>query len=220
MKDYSLKSGERFHSLDTNLVSGDHLWRYRYTAQQVKKHYKNPFGADIFCGSGYGAKLLADEANAFMLAIDGSPESVECANERVFHSNIIYAQKLFPFNLPEETFDFVASMESLEHVKDYEAFFWVLAKSIKKGGRLFISSPDENTLPYGGYIWHYKHFRPDEVRTMAKESGLREVAAYSTSCQIMKDGKAHMAYFFQMGNETPKELNEGDTLFFEFSKDA
>ena len=109
-------------------------------------------------------------------------------------------------------------MESLEHVKDFEAFFWVLSKSLKQGGQLFISAPDENTMPYTGYVWHYKHFTPEEIRSFARKNHLEEVSAFSTSCQIFKDGKARMPYHYQIANDEPLELGKGDTLFFEFRK--
>lgn len=219
MKDYSLKSGERYATLDHNLIGGDHLWRYRYAAARIRQvHPTAPYGADVFCGSGYGAKILAEETQGCVLAIDGSSEAVACANQKIHHPGVLYAAKLFPFQLPTAAFDFVASMESLEHVKDYEAFFWVLAQSLKPGGQLFISAPDENTMPYTGYVWHYKHFTPEEIRTLARESQLEEVGAFSTSCQIFKDGKARMPYHYQIANDQPSAIGEGDTLFFEFRK--
>lgn len=218
MKDYSLKSGERYHTLDLNLIGGDHLWRYRQVTSRVQQTGKKLFGADIFCGSGYGAALAAQQLDASILAIDGSAESVATAGEKLLDPNIIWAAKLFPFDLPHECFDFVMSMESLEHVKDYESFFWVLARSLKRGGQLFISSPDESVMPYTGYKWHWRHYIPAEMRVLATECGLEEVAAFSTSCQLLKDGKANVFYPHQMRNDEPLPLEVGDTMFFEFRK--
>lgn len=218
MKDYSLNSGERYATLDHNLIGGDHLWRYRYAAERIKTNNPAPYGADIFCGSGYGAKILAEKTQGHVLAIDGSSEAIASANQKIHHPNILYTSKLFPFSLPNGAFDFVASMESLEHIKDFEAFFWVLAQSLKQGGQLFISAPDENTMPYTGYVWHYKHFRPEEIRNLARQNHLEEIEAFSTSCQIFKDGKARIPYHYQISNDNPLDIGQGDTLFFEFRK--
>ncbi|WP_244387758.1 class I SAM-dependent methyltransferase [Delftia lacustris] len=218
MKDYSLKSGERYSTLDLNLIGGDHLLRYRYAANRAKEIYPRPYGADIFCGSGYGAEILASTTQGSILAIDGSTEAIENANKKIHDPNIIWAAKLFPFNLPKETFDFITSMESLEHVKDFEAFFWVLSQSLKSGGTLFISSPHEEIMPYTGYIWHYKHFLPEEIRSLARQNNLMEINAFSTNSSIFKDGKSCLFYPFQMGNDQPVDLEKGDTLFFEFRK--
>ncbi|CAH0136643.1 putative S-adenosylmethionine-dependent methyltransferase Rv3030 [Massilia sp. Bi118] len=218
MKDYSLKSGERYSSLDLNLIGGDHLWRYQYVATRMAEQKRPLFGADIFCGAGYGAMLMSQQLDSTILAIDGSAEAIDIANKKLNAPNVIFAAKLFPFELPEAAFDFIASLESMEHVKDFETFFWTLAKALKKGGRLFISAPNEVTMPYTGYIWHYKHFRPEEVRALAEKYGLSEIAAYSTTCQILKDGVARVFYPYQIDSNRPLELDAGDTLFFEFEK--
>jgi 2-polyprenyl-3-methyl-5-hydroxy-6-metoxy-1,4-benzoquinol methylase len=218
MKDYSLKSGERYASLDLNLIGGDHLWRYQYIANRMAEQNRSLFGADIFCGAGYGAMLMSQQLNASILAIDGSAEAIDTANKKLNAPNVIFAAKLFPFELPEETFDFIASLESMEHVKDFETFFWTLAKALKKGGRLFISAPNENVWPYTDYFWHYKHFKPNEVRELAERYGLREVAAFSTASYVYKDGKARLFYPFQIDNNGPQDLDAADTLFFEFEK--
>jgi SAM-dependent methyltransferase len=218
MKDYSLKSGERYASLDLNLIGGDHLWRYQYIANRMAEEKRSLFGADIFCGAGYGAMLMSQQLNASILAIDGSAEAIDTANKKLNAPNVIFAAKLFPFELPEETFDFIASLESMEHVKDFETFFWTLAKSLKTGGRLFISAPNENVWPYTDYFWHYKHFTPDEVRELAEKYGLREVAAFSTASYVYKEGMARLFYPYQLDNNRPHDLDAADTLFFEFEK--
>ncbi|WOB28422.1 MULTISPECIES: methyltransferase domain-containing protein [Xanthomonas] len=218
MKDYALKSGERYHTLDPNLVGGDHLWRYRYAASRLAGGDRQLFGADVFCGSGYGAALVARQTQASILAIDGSEESIAFAGSKIHAPNIIWAAKLFPFDLPDGCFDFVMSMESMEHVKNHEAFFWVLTKSLKRDGQLFISCPNENVMPYTGYKWHYRHFVPAEVRALARENGLEEVAAFSTVCCGFKDGKTAVFYPHQMGNDQPRDVEVGDTMFFEFRK--
>lgn len=218
MKDYSAKSGERYCTLDQNLIGGDHLLRYRHVVSRLNSNGKKLFGADIFCGSGYGSALVAQGSNSAIVAIDGSEESIALARSKFKDPNIIWASKLFPFDLPEEGFDFVMSVESIEHVKDYETFFWVLVKSLKPGGQLFLSSPNEVTQPYSGYIWHYRHFTPSEIRALARKYGLEEVGAFSTTCHLFKDGRTNAFYPHQMWSDQPLALDVGDTMFFEFRK--
>lgn len=218
MKDYSLKSGERYTSLDLNLIGGDHLWRYQYVATRMAGQEQSLFGADIFCGTGYGAMLMSQQLNATILAIDGSAEAIDTANRLLHAPNVMFAAKLFPFELPEAAFDFIASLESMEHVKDVETFFWTLAKALKPGGRLFISAPNEVVMPYDGYIWHYKHFRPEEVRALAEQHGMREIAAYSTICHVLNEGVTRVFYPYQMDSNRPLDVDAGDTLLFEFER--
>jgi len=220
MKDYSLKSGERYHALDLNLIGGDHLWRYRYVASRLNSSRKRLYGADVFCGGGYGAALVARRVNTAILAIDGSEQSIAIASSKYQDPNIIWASKLFPFDLPDECFDFVMSMESIEHVKDYETFFWVLSKSLKTGGQLFISCPNESIMRYTrqGYKWHYRHFVTTEIRALAGKYGMEEADAFSTTSCLLKDGQTCLFFPFQMTNDQPRDLEVGDTMFFEFRK--
>jgi SAM-dependent methyltransferase len=224
MKDYSLKSGERYSTLDLNCIGYDHILRYnhlihREIEEQKESGNQQLFGADIFCGSGYGAAMIADSLNVFMLAIDGSFEAVKVAEEKVMRSNIIYAGKFFPFDLPENKFDFIASMESLEHVKDFKAFFATLVHALKNKGRLYISVPNENVMPYQGYVWHFKHFVPEEMRELATEFGLKEVFSASTACHLIHERNLKDGFIFPMKKDGFSSLDCGDTMFFEFIKE-
>lgn len=224
MKDYSLSSGERYSTLDLNCIGYDHLLRYNYVIKREKEREagaktRQLFGADIFCGSGYGAAMIADDLDVFMLAIDGSAEAVQVAEEKVMRPNIIYAGKLFPFDLPESKFDFIASMESLEHVRDFEVFFSTLAHSLKGGGRLYLSVPNENIMPYQGYVWHFKHFKPEHLRALAAKHGMKEVYAASTACHLIHEGSLKNYFIYPVKKDGFLPLDVGDTMFFEFTKE-
>ena len=217
-KDYSLNSGERYPHINPELIGGDHLARYGYVIDQYRDSDQPLYGADVFCGSGYGARLMAEALNVNLLAIDGSTETIERATQNILSPNIIFAAKLFPFQLPKTTFDFITSMESIEHVKDCEAFFWTLAASLKPGGRLFISAPNEVNFPRNGYKWHFKHFTRSEMIELARKFGLGHGHAMSTKSYAMEHGKARIFYPYQLNNNQFFDVDVGDTLFFEFTK--
>ena len=161
---------------------------------------------------------MAEALNVNLLAIDGSTETIERATQNILSPNIIFAAKLFPFQLPKTTFDFITSMESIEHVKDCEAFFWTLAASLKPGGRLFISAPNEVNFPRNGYKWHFKHFTRSEMIELARKFGLGHGHAMSTKSYAMEHGKARIFYPYQLNNNLFFDVDVGDTLFFEFTK--
>jgi 2-polyprenyl-3-methyl-5-hydroxy-6-metoxy-1,4-benzoquinol methylase len=104
------------------------------------------FGADIFCGSGYGTNILAKDTNSVIFGIDASEESISLANLNFHRSNIFYSSKIFPFNLPDNIFDFICSFESLEHILDYKLFATQLASSLKNSGFLLISCPNSDRI--------------------------------------------------------------------------
>jgi 2-polyprenyl-3-methyl-5-hydroxy-6-metoxy-1,4-benzoquinol methylase len=204
--------------MDLDLIGADHVARYKYIAKRLTNLNRKLYGLDVFCGSGYGSKIIAENLDGMLLAIDGSEEAILEASKKINLSNLLFAHKLFPFDLPTLAFDFVVSLESIEHVKDYDAFFELIVGSLKFEGTLFISAPNETTMPYDGYIWHHKHFTGDEIRSMADKYNLEEISCFSTTCHLYKDGISSYFYPYQINNGTFLDENLGDTLFFEFRR--
>ena len=226
MKSYRLDSGEREGYLIEDRIATDHLARYYYAAQFIKaNHTKNTsdlFLADIFCGVGYGSNILARETDSIVLAIDGSEEAIIKANSAFARANLIFTNKIFPFNLPLDTFDCICSFESLEHILDYKLFASILVNSIKTDGYLLVSCPNENNnrLDENPWQWHYKHLTPFEFLDLFVNLGMTLIEENSTVCSITNSvgsvvGTNHYAI---PKNEILKNL-DGDTMFFIFKKD-
>jgi 2-polyprenyl-3-methyl-5-hydroxy-6-metoxy-1,4-benzoquinol methylase len=87
---------------------------------------------------------------------------------------VIFAQKLYPLNLPEEVFDFVVSLESIEYIEDGEAFFTDLVTSLKYGGTIVFSTPCEDNLLFAnsGNKFHFKHYTLKETLALVTKNGL------------------------------------------------
>ena len=75
----------------------------------------------------------------------------------------------YPFELPAATFDFVVSLESIEHVADGAGFFTALVNSLKPGGYLAFSTPCQDVLPHEktGNHFHHKHYTLAESLSLA-----------------------------------------------------
>ena len=74
-KDFSLHSGERLATIDPPVIYPDHLARDQFVCDDMKQRGYDLFGADIFCGAGYGTNLLAETLDGTVLGIDGSAEA-------------------------------------------------------------------------------------------------------------------------------------------------
>jgi len=223
-KDFSANSGERISAITDDRIITDHLARYKYAASFVREQYDNDikiFGADIFCGSGYGTNILAKETNSIIFGIDASEESISHANLNFQRSNIFFSSKIFPFKLPFNIFDFICSFESLEHILDYKLFAVQLASSLKCGGFLLISCPnsDRIDLDINPYHWHYKHLNPIELEDLFVVNGFTLQRKLSTLCVIPNDSRKVIAvnHFAIPKNEILNDLS-GDTLLFIFKK--
>lgn len=178
-KDFSYDSGERQTATCFEDIRRDHANRYRLATHIVKAHFAGAVGPlrglDLFCGNGYGTWLASHELGAHLLGIDGSADAIAIANEHFSTDRTLFTAKCFPFDLPANTYDFITCFESIEHVEQPEALFAALAKSLKPGGVLFVSTPNEATMPLAAnatwFRHHVRHFREQELIALARRQG-------------------------------------------------
>jgi SAM-dependent methyltransferase len=168
--DLSLNSGERQVASTYDDIRADHRFRYEW----VNSRLPSPgFGLDVFCGNGYGTWLLS--GSRVVLGIDGSAEAIRQAEQHYRTPRAFFSVGYYPFELPREAFDFVVSLESVEHVEQGAEFFSALAASLKPGGMLAFSTPCEEKLPHAstGNHFHYKHYTFKETLDMGNSEGLK-----------------------------------------------
>ncbi len=98
---------------------------------------------EVGSGEGYGADILS-AACAWLTALDRSPEAAAHAAAKYKRENLNYmsyeGDKL-PF--PDASFDKVVMLHCIEHVAAAEPFLSEVARVLKKGGRLLISTPNK-----------------------------------------------------------------------------
>ena len=73
---------------------------------------------------------------------------------------IKYKYKLFPFKLKKNIFDFIISLESIEHIEDDHTFIDTLVAALKPNGILILSTPNEEkqSLKLNPNKFHYRHY--------------------------------------------------------------
>jgi 2-polyprenyl-3-methyl-5-hydroxy-6-metoxy-1,4-benzoquinol methylase len=122
------------------LVENEHLARYRYAMQMVRGKRV----ADIACGTGYGTQMLAEAGAQSVHGMDLSAEAVEFCRENCNIPNVTFsvanAQKLAAIGDCE--FDLIVSFETIEHLPEVEAYIDEMARILRPGGRLLVSTPD------------------------------------------------------------------------------
>lgn len=172
--DFSYESGERQVAFDFAEIRVDHRNRYEFAARHLPKGGN---GLDCFCGNGYGTKFLADSLDAKVHGIDGSEDAIVAARKHFSGPNSTFEYLRFPFELTRDTYDFVVCLESLEHVKEDTALLKVLVNSLRHGGRLVISTPNEAALPYEAnrhfFGFHFRHYDHANLFNQLKELELK-----------------------------------------------
>ena len=145
------------------------MLRYELAANFLEKQfYENKtYGADIFCGNGYGSYLVASKLkNTKILSVDASKEAIELANNYYkIENRIKFINKFFPFELEKDKYDYVISFESIEHIQDDIQFIETMISAIKNNGYLFLSTP-------------IRHYTNKMVNGLFKKYNLKVIEQY------------------------------------------
>lgn len=145
---------------------------------------------DVGCGGGLLAEALA-RRGASVTAIDLAPTMIETARLHAAESGLAIDYRVQDANelaaASPHGWDVVCCMEMLEHVADPQAFLGTLARLVKPGGALFVSTLNRNVkafllaivgaeyvlrlLPRGTH--EYERFiRPAELAAWARGASL------------------------------------------------
>jgi len=171
LKDYSLHSGERQVATCAEDIRKDHTARYTLALQIINEYIEadNIAVLDVFCGNGYGTYMISNSLDhSYVIGIDGSSEAVNLAVNHYSKPNNLFSNKLFPFVLPKCNFDMVICFESLEHVEDDALMFEEMVSSLKPGGLMFVSVPnqDNHPLEHNPHHFHFRHYTHESVLNM------------------------------------------------------
>jgi 2-polyprenyl-3-methyl-5-hydroxy-6-metoxy-1,4-benzoquinol methylase len=139
-----------------------HLERYLFAGKRV-----SGFVLDAACGIGYGSFMLSEVAE--VTGIDIEPEAIEYAKThyagpdyKVGNVHSIYG-----------SFDWVVSLETIEHVKSPETAL----NAFRDSDNLIISTPNELEFPFkpeeheNSKYPHLRHYTPDEFEKLLNDAG-------------------------------------------------
>lgn len=155
LKNRMIDTGERqIPSIPGTLENLDIKHTQRYKWASVFTHNKRVY--DLACGTGYGSLLL--KASNY-IGFDNSLETVEYATKYyATNSSITFSQAdacAMPVTL--EAADVIVSFETIEHLKDPEAF---LSWCASHGKLLLISSPIRSS--FGQSHFHLFEYRLEQ----------------------------------------------------------
>jgi SAM-dependent methyltransferase len=167
-------TGERMSNHPESLLYKTSLERYKFAREYVEN--KNVL--DIACGSGYGSAHLAEEASS-VFGADVDKKTIEYCKHKYLQKNLNFLQ-IEKDQMIEEFknfFDVVVSLETIEHISDYERFLNNLNIYLKNDGILILSTPN-----------NFRHINPPENRFHVYEFDILELFAILKNkfidCQI------------------------------------
>lgn len=193
-KDFSFASGERQTATRIQHIRADHRARYELAADWLRGNIEPPrrrTGLDVFCGNGYGSRMMADGSGARMMGLDGCDEAVFLANRHYGCHRVVFGHAVFPFALTPGVADFAVCFESAEHVEDPQAFLQQVSGAV--AGPLFVSVPLEEGLPFhvnrARFCHHTRHFTRTEIHALLKDLGRRVTGEWGQKVYATQAGE-------------------------------
>jgi ubiquinone/menaquinone biosynthesis C-methylase UbiE len=164
------------------IIYDEHLVRYEF----AKRFVKGKKVLDIACGSGYGAKILAEAGAEKVIAVDIDKEAVAAAKINYFHKNIEYLESSAEeIKLADKSIDIIVSFETIEHLKNPERYLNELKRVVKDGGTVIISTPNDDVF-HAKNPFHFKEYNKDEFGNLLKK--------YFRYCEIFDQANGIASY--------------------------
>jgi SAM-dependent methyltransferase len=153
----------------------EHYARYLWAASIVSGDV-----LDVACGTGYGTRLLAERSR--VTGVDRDERALELARSRA--SSRFIKALVPPIPLADASFDFVVCFETVEHIADDLAFVCEVARVLRAGGELLLSTPNADVSAPDGISrnrWHMREYSLGSLVELVRAAGLEPAAAYAQS---------------------------------------
>ena len=158
----------------------EHLSRYVYAT----KYFSGKRVLDIACGTGFGSKYIAQQSPAFLYSADVSEEALSMTKSKLESETVNFEvgfQNGTKTTFPDNNFDTIISIETIEHIDDDLSFLKELNRILAPKGTLILSTPNGLiTNPDQGIPSNKFHVRedfPDILKKKIEEFFVIEKAA-------------------------------------------
>lgn len=134
--------GERCTPWVRAQVFSEHLHRYL----SVIEHCQSKSVLDIACGEGYGSALIEKNGASQVVGVDISQDIVERAQRIYGNEQLSFkvGNLCDPLEFADNAFDVITCFETIEHISKHEEAMDELARVLKPGGLLVISTPEKS----------------------------------------------------------------------------
>lgn len=177
----SMDKGERQIATDYKNIRADHKNRYQFACDQLRKLQATNV-LDLACGIGYGTLMLAEATQAKVTGVDIDKNAIDYAKLYYQNDNTNFiCEDAIKCDLQIASFDAVVSFETIEHVSFDKELLAIFYRSLKKGGTLICSTPNQDVMPFDSdkFRFHEKHYTNDELVELLTEAGFVKIELFA-----------------------------------------
>jgi SAM-dependent methyltransferase len=146
-----------------------HIVRYQLAATLIRP---GDTVLDAACGLGYGSHVLAKLSPAARITgIDVSEPAIDFAMRNYAGNRVAFRCGSLPealLEIPDDSMDFIVSLETLEHVPEPGMLLTGFARVLKPGGRIFVSVPNDwadesgkDPSPYHLHVYDWSRIKQE-----------------------------------------------------------
>jgi SAM-dependent methyltransferase len=189
-------------------------WRLRQVATMIESFipHRDSRILEIGCSNGRLLGFLKADGYHNVVGLDPAPDSATSARE--LYGVKVLTGSLFDVPLREHDYDFVISLEVLEHIRDLDLAVAALRRHLSPNGLLYVDVPDatkyvaEREAPFQEFSTeHVNFFSPTALQYLMEAGGFRTIEAKSAAVKDRKGGPVPIAYgVFQNGTTRRKDF--------------
>lgn len=158
----------------------NHIHRYLFAVHVLKERRPRRI-LDAACGVGYGARHLAGELDTDVIAIDRDGGALAIAERDFAHDKIRFLEDecaTLASAVKHAPFDAITSFETLEHLKEPEAFLRAAAGVLDPDGVLVISVPNGDVASSEDWDFHERDFDAPALEEILRATGFEPRRLY------------------------------------------
>lgn len=177
----TMQRGERQISQNLDNIRKDHLNRYTFAADILKKTSPQTV-LDLACGIGYGSSILHQALNVKVTGIDIDQGSIDYARKYYADGDVEFiCQNAQNLMMESESFDAIVSFETIEHVTFDQELISTFYTLLKPQGVFICSTPNEDVQPFNlnDFPYHIKHYKNSELIDILKKSGFNNIELFA-----------------------------------------
>jgi len=136
-----------------------HLRRYELAADLCNSNECKTV-ADLACGTGYGADLLARSSHSQYSGVDIDEQTIEFAQRRHGTDKAkFYCASACETAIDSTSIDLIASFETIEHIEETDQLLKEFVRVLKPNGLLVVSTPNKmGPTPYHVHDFSFESF--------------------------------------------------------------